>query len=158
VSPKKITFRLVDGIKRTTRRAVGFLEGEEGLDASEGFEGLKESRQRLMLDSIDAWASGIPDISTRFHGWPNDPECWMCYTFKARERKVGHRLYGYLCNPLPDNRAFRVCTLCIYARKTERDSDRTEMLYVKKWSQNAEALAAIQAGLSEGTKTETRKR
>jgi hypothetical protein len=154
VSPEQIKFRLVNGVKRTASRAVGFLVGDDRLDASAEFGKLKESRKRFILDSMDAWVNGTPDISTRFHGWPNDGECWMCYVFKAREGNVGHRFYGYLCNPLPDAKGFRVCALCTHARKTERTSDRTELLFVKGWSQSREALAAIRDGLREETGAE----
>jgi len=155
VSPERIKFRLVKGVKRTASRAIGFLGGDDRLDASAEFGKLKESRRRLILDSMDAWTNGTPDISTRFHGWPNDDECWMCYVFKAREGNVGHRFYGYLCNPLPDARGFRVCVICTHARKTERASDRAELLFVKSWSQSGEALAAIRAGLFDKTEMET---
>lgn len=148
--PNAITFRLVPEIRHTQYRAVGFLEGDEELNASGSFDALKQSRREFILNSMGEWIDGKHDITTRFHGWPNDSECWMCFTFKAREGKVGHRFYGYLCNPKKNNPSFQLCALCVYARKTERETDRAELLRVKSWSQSPVALRAIQKIYADG--------
>ena len=79
--PFTVTFRLFPGVRHSDRRAVGLLEGNTDLNASVTFEKLKENRRRHFLASIDLWLSGENGPSSRFHGWPNDQECWMCFVF-----------------------------------------------------------------------------
>lgn len=144
MSQNSISFRMVHGLRQSDWRLIGFLEGDNELNASTGFQNLKPNRRNFIRNSMDEWISGKTDIGTRFHGWASDDECWMCFAFKAREGRVGHRLYGFLHNPLRTNPAFRVCVLCIYAKKTARETDRAELLRVKRWSENPAAWQAIQ--------------
>ncbi len=144
MSRDAITFRTLPDLRKSSRRAVGFLKGHRELNASDAFDGLGEDRRRYLQSSMDEWISGKDVPATRFHGWPNDAECSMCFVFKARERRQNLRFYGYLCNPLPKtNPRFQLCVLCIHAVKKERESDRSELLRVGDWSRNAAAKVAV---------------
>jgi len=144
VSPDAITFRLVAEMRQGSRRAVGFLEGQRELDAAEWFYSLKTSRKRFVLDSMEDWASGGTDITTRYHGSPNDREFPHSFVFKAKERRLGHRFYGYLYNPEPKtNSRLQICVLCIHAFKNEKDTDRAELKRVDDWRNSNAAQAAI---------------
>jgi hypothetical protein len=144
VTPTAITFDLVLGVRTSTRRAIGFLRGDPELNALEGFEALGEKHARDMLTFFGAWIDGLNGPATRFHGFPNHRTCRMCFVFKAREKRQGHRFYGFLCNPLPKtNASFQLCVLCIHAMKNEFETDQSELDRVKKWSESSVAREAI---------------
>jgi hypothetical protein len=144
VSQSALSFRTVPEIRRSDRRCIGFLEGHEELNASIAFEDLGIKQKRDLRAFMGEWVGGKDRPKSRFHGWPNDKECKMCFVFKAKENTRNHRFYGYLCNPLTKtNPPFRLCVLCIHSLKNERDSDRSELLRVKVWFESAAANGVI---------------
>lgn len=144
MSQNVLTFRLVPEVRQSARRAVGFLEGHPELNAASAFNGLTENGLNFIRSSTGEWISGKGDIKGRFHGWRSDPEFWMCFTFKVREKRLQLRFYGYLCNPQPKaNPAFLVCVLCIFAVKKEKESDQSELMRVQIWSNSAAAHEAV---------------
>lgn len=146
MSPEGIKFRLVPQIRRNERRAVGFLEGHGELNAASVFDGLDEKQKNFMRVSMDIWVDGANGPATRFHGFPNDADYWMCFVFKAKEKRQHHRFYGYLCNPQPTlNPKLQLCVLCIHAMKNERETDRAELERVKAWHSSIAAKQAVQA-------------
>ncbi len=159
MSEGPLEFHLVAGIRVTAIRAVGFLRGDRELTAWAGFEGLKPSRRKLILDSMGAWVEGSMDIGKRFHGWhsDSDPGVRECFVFKAKEGNLGHRLYGFLYHPVLKNPSFVVCALISYARKTAWESDRTELLHAVAWGKRAYVVALISAALARNEKESRRK-
>ena len=128
MSEGHVTFRLVEGVPSSAGRAIGFLEGAGELDASVEFSKLPANRSMYLLSSMSEWIGGINHPKTRFHGWPNDEECQMCFVFKVKEKRLGRRFYGFLCNPFAGNPKFQVCVLCVHALKKEQETDRSELL------------------------------
>jgi hypothetical protein len=144
VSQDVLSFRPVPDVGRSSGRGVGFLEGHTELNAWAAFEGLGVKQKRDLKTFRGEWVIGKDKPKSRFHGWPDDDECDMCFVFKAKERNKNHRFYGYLCNPLPKtNSPFRLCVLCIHALKNERESDRSELLRVRVWYESATAQEAV---------------
>jgi len=159
VPPVAITFDLVKELRRSSHRAVGFLKGEPELDAWDEFTTLAENSRRYVLSSMDEWIDGRTGLAQRFHGFPNHPDCWMCFVFKARENRQGHRFYGYLCHPLPNsNSSFQLCVLCIHAMKNEKETDQSELASVKTWSSRKAAEDAIRVEYPEGSKNQPKGR
>ncbi len=119
-------FRLADGFS-FKHRAIGFLENSESaeLDAGMMFDELEGNYKRYVRASMDSWLDG-QICDSRFHGWPNDHEHKSCFTFKWKERRQHHRLYGFLCNPKPaSNRGFRLCVLVLHSCKNDWATDPT---------------------------------
>lgn len=144
MSQGALSFRMVPETRRSERRGIGFLEGHGELNAATVFDDLSAKPKRDLRAFMGEWVSGKDRPESRFHGWPNDEECKMCFVFKAKEKNRNHRFYGYLCNPLTKtNPPFRLCVLCIQALKKERESDRSELLRVKIWSESTAAQEAI---------------
>lgn len=142
--PEVIKFRLVPRVRQGSRRAVGFLEGHQELDAAEKFDNLGPNCKKFVLASMEEWASGGKDITTRFHGFPNDREYQLSFVFKAKEKRLGHRFYGYLYQPEPmTNPRLQICVLCIHALKDEAETDRAELKRVDDWRKSDAAQVAI---------------
>ena len=139
----EIKFRLVPGIRRTSGRAIGFLEGRAELTASAAADSLKGKRRYFLLGSMQRWVDGLNGPPSRFHGFPNDRDYKMCFVFKVRENGSGHRFYGYLYHPMSMSPRFQVCVLCIHARKNEHETDRAELKRVKVWFESAEVRQAV---------------
>lgn len=139
-----ITFRLVPQIRSNEHRAVGFLKGHRQLNAAAEFDALDEKLKNFIRVSMELWVDGMPQPTTRLHGFLSDTEYWMCFVFKAKEKRQNHRFYGYLYNSLPNlNPRFQLCVLCIHAMKKENDTDRSELLRVKTWHSGDVAKQAI---------------
>jgi hypothetical protein len=144
LSPEIITFRLVPQVRRNDRRALSFLEGHRDLDASTVFDSLDEKLKNSVRVSMELWVDNANQPSTRLHGFPNDKDYWMCFVFKAKEKRQHHRFYGYLYNPLPVlNPRFQLCVLCIHAMKKEKETDRSELSRVRTWYSSDAAKQAI---------------
>jgi hypothetical protein len=121
--PPKLTFRTPSGFHFRTR-AIGFLEGEEWLDAGEEFDGLREKDQEAMRNRIDHWLGG--DVFKKYHHGFNAPEHRNCYVFKLQSL----RLYGFLCHPkLESDRRFWLCVLTSGADKKQW---KTESLFLDR--------------------------
>jgi|ERR1019366_2907669 hypothetical protein len=119
-------FRMADGFS-FKHRAIGFLEDCEcgELDAGMIFDHLGGNPERYVRASMDCWIDG-QTCDSRFHGWPNDHEHKPCFTFKWKEKRQHHRLYGFLCNPTPaTNRSFRLCVLVFHSCKNDWATDPT---------------------------------
>lgn len=134
-----LTFRLLTGCRQSLMRGIGFLEGHKELDAGGAFDGMEGSDESYFRASMDQWLDGANGPKTRFHNFKSDTEFRGCFVFKCDK----HRLYGFLCNPVDTNRRFQLCALCIYAVKTEHESDRAELKRVEEWRTNLGAQGAI---------------
>lgn len=123
--PQKIsrTIREIAGLKRSDRRDIVFLEGDD-CNAKDEFDSLDTTKSRLVRDRLGYWIDGNDDKPTYCHGWDNAPY-ELNYCFKWKDNQVHQRLYGFLCNPDRDNPRLRVCVLVTYDSKTKKDTDLT---------------------------------
>jgi hypothetical protein len=144
MSPKTLTFRLVPRIAQSRGRGIGFLEGDAQLNAGTVFNGLTEKMLRLVRVRMDHWIIGNNQPAAWFHGFPNDADHKHCFVFKWKEKRQGHRLYGFLCNPRPkSDLGFRLCVLCIHATKNEYETDQSELDRVNQWRMSFGTREAI---------------
>lgn len=142
--PKSLTFRLVPGVTPSTGRAIGFLEGDAQLDAGETFDSLSEKARQTLMSRMDWWVAGNDLPSEWFHGFPNSRYYKDCFTFKWKEKRVGNRLYAFLCHPrTKSDRSFQLCALCIHAIKTEFETEQSELDRVNQWHHNGGTREAI---------------
>jgi len=157
VSSNPIKFRLVPGIRATTFRAIGFLEGDGQLNAWAAFSQFDIKCKRQLLTYMQGWVDGANTPKTRFHGWPNDEDYKACFVFKIKENRLGHRLYGLLVHPQPImNGRLQVCVLCIHAKKTEWETDRAELERAKQWCLSSQAKTAIGIVFPEESENQSR--
>jgi hypothetical protein len=141
---RPLTFRIVPRLRVSSGRAVGFLEGDEQLDAGPRFDELEQKQEWLVRSRMELWVDGHNGPDEYFHGYPNNPRYDRCFAFKWKEKRVGQRFYGFLCNPQPiTNRGFRLCVLTIYAPKTEFETDSAELDRVNQWRANWRSKEAI---------------
>jgi hypothetical protein len=137
--PKSLSFRQINGLSSPNRRAVGFLEGHNQLNAAEEFYDLRSKDNDTVRARMDRWCDGQPGPSKYFHGW-NEPDYRELMVFKLHE----NRFYGFKCNPLPDsNPAFLLCVLTIHVYKRETETDDAELDRVNQWRTNLGAQSAI---------------
>jgi len=159
VSPVALKFDLVPEVRCSSHRAIGFLHGDPELNAHDTFTALNEPERRYLLSSMGEWIDGQNRPATRFHGFPNHPDCSMCFVFKAREKRQGHRFYAYLCHPLRNsNPRFQLCVLCIHALKNQWETDQAELARVKAWYADDAAKVAIRAQYPDEGKNEQKGR
>jgi hypothetical protein len=115
----------IPGLRRSESRAIAFLscDGDPQIDAKAAFDNLSEKRTRELMTRFDYWIDGKRQ-DDYFHGWPNEPSNKECFVFKWKDKKVRHRLYGFLVNPKPKhNHSFRVCILVSHDTKGEWETD-----------------------------------
>lgn len=117
---------LIEG-QRVTCRGLAFLicGKDKNINAKSKFDTLSEVREREVRTSFDAWLDG-KNIESRFHGW-NEPDYKECFCFKWKEKRLRHRLYGFLCNPNFHSTNFRLCVLAIHVTKIQHETDKTEL-------------------------------
>jgi hypothetical protein len=131
---------VVPDLRFSARRAVGFLDGDPQMDAAGNYAGFGTNDKSTMNRRIEHWALPKDGPKAWFHGWPNDKKYRECFVFKLNE----HRLYGFLCNPLPNsNPRFQLCTLIIYTAKYERKTERTILKKVEQWRTSSAVREAI---------------
>jgi hypothetical protein len=114
----KLTFRAPTSF-HFRRRGIGFLEGEQWLNAGRIFDGLSKKEEEEVRNRIDHWLNG--GIYDKYHhGFPNDRRHDQCYVFKHQSL----RLYGFLCNPRPQaDRGFRLCVLTEAVKKYQWNTE-----------------------------------
>src|SRR6266851_696319 len=119
-----LTFSFVSLLPIGPRRAIGFLENESDpdFDAKATFGGLSQKSERLLRSRFGYWLEGGPPNDRWFHGW-NDAKYKHCFVFKWDEKRVHHRIYGFLCNPIIEMPRFQVCVLIFHDAKTEWETD-----------------------------------
>lgn len=156
--PAALKFRLVSGLRRSERRAVGFLYGDPQLNACDAFLTLDENSRRRVLSSMGEWIDGKPDITSRFHGFLSDSQYTTCFVFKVKTKRQGHRFYGCLCHPLPKSKArFQLCVLCVHAKKNEWETDRSELARVTSWSAREETNVQLKLAFPDGGNSDIKK-
>jgi hypothetical protein len=100
-----LTFRTPLGFHFRTR-GIGFLEGEDELDAGREFDGLEEKEQQNVRNRIDHWLGR--GVFKKYHHGFDAPDHRNCYVFKFQSI----RFYGFLCHPRPtSDRGFQLCVL-----------------------------------------------
>lgn len=159
MSPASVTFHMVPGMHPSLHRAIGYLQGNPELDSWDAVKALDETRRRYLLTSMGEWIDGLNKPAKRFHGFPNDADYWMCFVFKVKEKRQGHRFYGYLYNPQPHSNArLQMCVLCIHAMKKEWETDRSELARVETWYSSSAAKEAIRAEFPDEDRNEQKGR
>jgi hypothetical protein len=135
----------MSGVEPSSFRAVGVLEGHPELNTIAGYNGLIEKDRDTLLARMEHWMAGNDGPAQWFHNFKNTAEKYrLCFVFKVKRGRVGHRFYGYLCHPKPkSDPGFQLCVLCIYTTKTERETDTAELDRVVQWSTNPAARKAI---------------
>lgn len=120
---KSCIVKLIPG-HRTTRRGLAFLmcAGNQDIDAKVVFDKLSQKVERTLRTRFDHWLDGKTQDDW-FHGWPNDHRYRDCFVFKWKENRKNHRLYGFLCRPLLEDRRFQLCILVSHATKNTRETD-----------------------------------
>jgi hypothetical protein len=142
--PPEYVFRLADGFY-FKHRAIGFLEDRSSteLDARVVFDHLGENPMRYVRAGMDYWLEG-QTCDGRFHGWPNDHEHKLCFTFKWKEKRQHHRFYGFVCNPSPvSDRSLRLCVLVFHSCKNDWATDPTILDRCCSLQQDFKAIEAI---------------
>jgi hypothetical protein len=139
VRPVLNSFRLIAGLASPDRRAVGFLEGHQQLNAADEFEELRSKDRDTLRQRMDRWCSGMPGPKKYFHGWDDSPYR-ECMVFKLND----NRFYGFKCHPLPSSSpAFLLCVLNIHAYKHENETEMAELDRVNDWRTSLAAQLAI---------------
>jgi hypothetical protein len=136
----KLTFALGTGF-RFKDRGIGFLTGDEWLNAQHVFDGLPEKAAENVRNRIDHWLSG--GVFDKYHhGWPNAPKHDQCYVFKYQSP----RFYGFLCNPKPSTHGgFRLCVLTECLEKHKWNTESAVLDRAMRLRDSAETIAAIGA-------------
>jgi hypothetical protein len=135
---------------RITRRGLAFLicESDKNINAKTVFGGLKDNKERMLRTRFDYWLDGgIND--DWFHGWPNDPSYKECFVFKWNDRRLHHRLYGLLCNPLDRYTWFQLCVLVSHAKKNTWKTDPAELDAVIKLREKTEVKEAVKRAVKD---------
>lgn len=103
------------GTRNNSRRGVAFIEGHEELISKGQFEGqvANDLVRRQILSRMERWIeqANRPADPEKFHGWDSSQHGGrhkMCFVFKYRNSKVSVRLYGFLCNPVPQDQRFQL--------------------------------------------------
>ncbi len=131
-----VSFRPITGLSSPERRAVGFLEGHQELDAAEEFEELSAKETDRLLAAMGRWCDGMLGPKKWFHNFDGT----KLMVFKLNE----HRFYAYRYHPLPiTNPAFLLSVLTIHVEKREWESDDAELDRVDQWRMNPGAKAAV---------------
>jgi hypothetical protein len=123
--PRQLLFSFVSLLPIGPRRAIGFLEdsNDPHMDARAAFAALRGNRERDVRHRFGYWQEGELPNDKWFHGWPNNPKYEDCFVFKWNDRRLQHRLYGFLCNPSPVQPRLRVCALMYHDAKTDWETD-----------------------------------
>lgn len=124
-----LTFRLLTACRPSSQRGIGFLEGHSELDAGAEFDNFEEKNVKAFRSRMDQWLDGANGPDSYFHNFKSDSNHRNCFVFKYKQ----HRLYGFLCHPKDLDLRFQLCSLCLYARKNEHESDRAELDRVEAW-------------------------
>lgn len=137
--PILLSFGLIPNLSSPDRRAVGFLEGDQQLNAKIEFDDLRSKDRDTLRTRMDRWCDGQLGPKNYFHGW-DTPGYTECMVFKLND----NRFYGFKCHPLPvSNAAFLLCVVTIHAYKRERETDDAELDRVNQWRTNRGAQLAI---------------
>lgn len=135
----------VAGTRPSERRAIALLVCDEDpeLDAKEVLDSLGGKAEREVRTRFDHWIEGGHN-DRWFHGWPNDRRYKECFVFKWKEKRINHRLYGFLCNPRPTtNPRLRLCVLVSHATKSEWETDPSELNGAEGLRTKAPVKAAV---------------
>jgi|SRR5579864_9076157 len=131
-----LSYKPILQLSSPDRRAVGFLEGHNELNAAQEFNSLRSKAKDTLRPRMDRWCDGHLGPNRWFHNFDGTE----LMVFKLNE----HRFYGFKCGPLPiSNRPFLLCVLTIHVNKREWETDEAELARVEQWRTNAGCRAAI---------------
>jgi hypothetical protein len=109
------TIQPVDGVKRSSRRAIAFLScsGDSNIDAGVVFGGLNQKREREVRSRFDYWIDGSK-ADRWFHGWPNDADYKQCFVFKWKDNQSAPSALWFPLQSTADHEpVFSVMRSCI---------------------------------------------
>jgi hypothetical protein len=134
----------IGGVNDAGSGGIRFLarQGDSSLTAGAAFREAAPKDQRTLLDRFDYWLQG-GRRDEYFHGFPNRERYKHCFVFKLRKGRVGHRWYGFICNPDTTRPRFRLCVLVSHATKTEHATDETELEHAETLRLDQGVQAAI---------------
>lgn len=127
------------------RQDVVFLECPEDAEVNGRtvFDALKEKQRTDMLNRFDLWQQGMQHVDKYFHGF-NAAADRECFVFKLKVAGTYHRFYGFLISPRPVSDArYRLCVLTSHARKSQENTDPSELNLVNKIRVKPEVIAAV---------------
>lgn len=125
---KTYIVKRIEQLKMSARRGVVFLccQEDDELDAAVVFAGLEDKKDRDLRSRFEHWIDGGTN-NKWFHGF-NEKDYRECFVFKWKEKRQHHRLYGFLCHPMPrTNGRFQICVLISHAEKNQIETDITEL-------------------------------
>ena len=134
----------IELLKMSARRGVVFLccQEDNEIDAAVVFAGLDDKKDRDLRSRFEHWIDGGTN-NKWFHGF-NEEGYRECFVFKWKAKRQHHRLYGFLCHPMPrTNRRFQLCVLVSHAKKNQRETNKTELDGVKALRSDSSVYAAI---------------
>lgn len=110
------------------------------MDAASAYASLNAGDRQTINRNIEHWALPSDQPKTWLHGFPNDRICKKCFVFRLGD----HRLYGFLCNPLPksDGR-FQLCVLLIHSDKHQWETEPSIKRKIEQWRTHPAVKDAI---------------
>ena len=135
----------IGGLKKSEHRAVVLLSSEDDhdVDALKTFNRLDVQRERELRSRFETWIDGVHHNNRWFHGFDH-ADYRECFVFKWKEKRLGHRLYGFLWHPCPrTNKRLQICVLTNHAEKTGWETDLRELDKAKALRADAYVRAAI---------------
>ena len=144
MSASVYSLRRIEGLATSDRRAVALLEcsQDKRVDAGEAFARLSVKKDRELRNRLDYWIQGGVNDEW-FHGWASSEPYRDCFVFRWKERRRNHRIYGFLCNPIPSNPRFSVCVLVSHATKSQRRTDPAVLNRIHMLRRDAAVMAAV---------------
>ena len=146
--PASYSIVRVERLRVSDWRTVVLLgcSGDDDVDAVPIWAALDAKKQRELRDRFDTWIAGVQHNKLWFHGFTQDGYR-ECFVFKWRKGKgMGHRLYGFLINPMPTvNARFQVCVLTNHAEKprAQWETDLSELDIANALRVNMRVRAAV---------------
>jgi hypothetical protein len=143
--PNRYSVSRVPRIKISPHRALLMLrcKNDTEINAEQVLSDLSPKRDREVRDRFDFWIDGgVKD--EYFHGWPNEVEFKECFVFKWKEKRIRHRLYGFLINPMPfRDRSFLLCVLALHVTKGAWETDKAVLRKIVKLRREEDVLGCI---------------
>jgi hypothetical protein len=142
-SDESVCIEFIDG-HSVGRRGLAWLildPPDKHVNAKTIFEGLTDKLQQDVHNRFDYWLSGNPQKNW-YHGW-DEPDYKDCFVFRYKKNNQHQRLYGFLCNPDPNNPSLQVCVLVSHTTKNEWEADKSEKKRMNDLKNNEKIIQAL---------------
>lgn len=154
------SLELLRGQRQSSKRGVGCLMGHPNCFQPQDFDSLRVSNRTKLVHNqlrahMDRWMSRAYQANDpkKYHGWDHSEyggKYVMCFVFKYRNSQHSVRLYGFLCNPDPNNPRFQLFVPVKYVSKRNQKTDTSILDRVASLARSQEVMAAIDAYSLEG--------